>query len=250
LLEVSEAVAAAADLANEADTRLQDHSRAIADELESAGVGGDPAQAQQSIARAVAEATAEIRRVEDAREETEKVAEQRDHALSQRDVAKELASELAAHRFKKWIFDEVFAALVVGANLRLAELTSGQYELSVNNHDFEVIDRFAADHRRGVKSLSGGETFLVSLALAVALADEVAASAGHRVALDSLFIDEGFGSLDNESLEVVARVIGELGEGGKTVGIVTHIEELAAQMPVRFEVRRVGNAAAVTRVET
>jgi len=142
----------------------------------------------------------------------------------------------------------VFRALVEGANLRLADLTSGQYELAVTDNDFEVIDRFAADKRRGVKSLSGGETFLVSLALAIALADEVAAAAGSHVALDSFFLDEGFGTLDTESLDVVARVIAELGAAGKTVGIVTHVEELADQMPVRYEVRRVGGSGTVTQV--
>ncbi|CAN5198637.1 hypothetical protein BH18ACT5_BH18ACT5_16970 [soil metagenome] len=217
-------------------------------ELSTAGLPSDTALARESVASALTGVATQIKRVEEAREEAERKVAERDAVGGERDVAKKLVSELAANRFKKWIFDEVFLALVNGANLRLADLTSGQYELAVTNNDFEVIDHFAADNRRGVKSLSGGETFLVSLALAVALADEVGANARSQVALDSFFLDEGFGTLDSESLEVVARVISDLGAAGKTIGIVTHTEELAEQMPVRYEVRRAGNAATVTQV--
>ena len=217
-------------------------------ELSAAGLPTDTALARESVASALTDVTTQIRRVEEAREEAERKVAERDAVEGERDVARKLVSELAANRFKKWIFDEVFLALVNGANLRLADLTSGQYELAVTSNDFEVIDHFAADNRRGVKSLSGGETFLVSLALAVSLADEVGANARSQVALDSFFLDEGFGTLDSESLEVVARVISDLGAAGKTIGIVTHTEELAEQMPVRYEVRRVGNAATVTQV--
>ena len=248
LPEVDKRVDDAKSEVREAGARVDAAVAEIVEELTEAGLPNDIGPARETIAAALAELGRDIKSVEEAREETERVAAERDTTITQRDVAKKLTSELAANKFKKWIFDEVFAALVAGANLRLTALTSGQYELTVTNNDFEVIDRFAADHRRGVKSLSGGETFLVSLAMAVALADEVAAAAGHRVALDSLFLDEGFGTLDNESLEVVGRVIADLGEGGKMVGIVTHVEELAAQMPVRYEVRRVGNAARVTQV--
>ncbi len=248
LPEVAQRVQDAKTEVSEAGARVDAAVAEIVEDLTEVGLPKDIGPARETIAAALAELGRDIKSVEEAREETERVAAERDMAMTQRDVAKKLASELAANKFKKWIFDEVFAALVAGANLRLTALTSGQYELTVTNNDFEVIDRFAADHRRGVKSLSGGETFLVSLAMAVALADEVAAAAGHRVALDSLFLDEGFGTLDNESLEVVGRVIADLGEGGKMVGIVTHVEELAAQMPVRYEVRRVGNAAKVTQV--
>ncbi|HJU52373.1 MAG TPA: SMC family ATPase [Acidimicrobiia bacterium] len=248
LPEVEKRVGEARSLVSEAGALVDAAVGGILEELTEAGLSNDIGRARETIAAALSELSRDIKMVEEAREETERVAGERDTAVTQRDVAKKLASELAANKFKKWIFDEVFAALVAGANQRLAALTSGQYELTVTNNDFEVIDHFAADHRRGVRSLSGGETFLVSLAMAVALADEVAAAAGHRVALDSLFLDEGFGTLDNESLEVVGRVIADLGEGGKTVGIVTHVEELAAQMPFRYEVRRVGNSAKVTQV--
>ncbi|MGH8926859.1 MAG: SbcC/MukB-like Walker B domain-containing protein, partial [Acidimicrobiia bacterium] len=161
--------------------------------------------------------------------------------------------ELRADRFKKWLFDEVFASLVAGANQRLAELTGGQYELAMAGRDFEVIDNFSAGNRRSVRTLSGGETFLVSLALALALAEQVAeGQAGNSETagrLDSFFLDEGFGTLDAESLELVAAVITDLGASGKTVGIVTHVPELAEQMPVRYEIRKSGDGATVGMVK-
>ena len=248
LPEIAEQVAQAALGAEEGRRRLEVATGGIVDELTAANLPPEVDRARATTAAAIAEIGGEIKRVEAARDETDRVNGERDAVATRRDVAKKLSAELGARGFKKWIFDEVFAALVAGANRRLTALTSGQYELCLENNEFAVIDHFAADHKRGVKSLSGGETFLVSLALAVALADEVAAAAGHRVALDSLFLDEGFGTLDNESLEVVSAVIADLGAGGKTVGIVTHIEELAAQMPVRYEVRRLGNSATVTQV--
>ena len=166
--------------------------------------------------------------------------------------AQTLWSELKANRFKQWVFDEVFRALVAGANARLLDLTRGQYQLSMDGKDFEVIDNLAAGNRRSVKTLSGGETFLVSLALALSLAEQVAeAAAAHRGSsgrLDSFFLDEGFGTLDAESMDVVASVISELGAAGKTVGIVTHVAELAEQIPVRYQVEKAGGSARVLRV--
>jgi exonuclease SbcC len=166
-------------------------------------------------------------------------------------VARELARLLRADNFEKWLLDEAVRVLAEGANQRLADLASGQYSLTLDSKlGFEVIDHFAADERRTVRTLSGGETFLVSLALALSLADhivELSATGLNR--LESIFLDEGFGTLDAESLEVVAGVIAEIGAGGKTVGLVTHVKELAEQMPVRFEVSKHPDGAIVTRVE-
>jgi exonuclease SbcC len=150
--------------------------------------------------------------------------------------------------FRNWLLDEVFAALVSGANRSLADLTKGQYSLDMSGRDFEVIDNFNAGNRRSVKTLSGGETFLVSLALALSLADQVAESSMGTAQLDSIFLDEGFGTLDADTLEVVANVINELGASGKMVGIVTHVAELAEQMPKRYEVRKGASTAVIEEV--
>ena len=98
-----------------------------------------------------------------------------------------------------------------------------------------MIDRLCAGVVRDPKTLSGGETFYVSLSLALALADVVTAESG-GVAMETLFVDEGFGTLDPETLQTVLAELGRLQAGGRTVGIVSHIEELRRQVPDRIEV--------------
>lgn len=167
------------------------------------------------------------------------------------EVAKTLARHLSASGFEKWLLDEALRVLADGANRRLAELADGRYSLAVSsNLAFEVIDHQAADERRTVRSLSGGETFLVSLALALSLADQISSLAASGTSrLDSIFLDEGFGTLDAETLETVASVISDIGADGKMVGLVTHVRDLADQLPVRFEVRSGPVTATVERVE-
>jgi exonuclease SbcC len=92
-----------------------------------------------------------------------------------------------------------------------------------------------------VKTLSGGETFLASLALALALAESLAGLASEdrtTDALESLFLDEGFGTLDPETLAQVVQALDALHGGRRMVGVVTHLPELAAQLPARIEVSR------------
>ncbi len=205
------------------------------------------ANPRDAVVEALASLRARRQMMEEAREEAQVKAAERETVAGRQQLARFLNQELRADRFKKWLFDEVFTSLVAGANDRLADLTRGQYELVMEGRDFEVIDNLSAGQRRSVKTLSGGETFLVSLALALSLADQVAEAATTEAAgkLDSFFLDEGFGALDAESMDVVAGVISELGASGKTVGIVTHITELAEQMPVRYRVEKRPTGAAV-----
>ena len=166
------------------------------------------------------------------------------------ELAKSLGRHLSATGFEAWLMEEALAALVAGANLLLDELADGAYSLEVHRRDFQVIDHRNANEARLVKTLSGGETFLVSLALALSLAEQLASMSVHGGGrLESVFLDEGFGTLDAETLDTVAHVIQELGARGRTVGIVTHVRELAEQVPVRFEVRKGSGTATVERVE-
>ena len=166
------------------------------------------------------------------------------------DLAKSLGRHLSANGFEAWLMEEALATLVIGANLLLDDLADGAYSLEVVKRDFRVIDHRNANEARPVKTLSGGETFLVSLALALSLAQQLASMSVHGGGrLESVFLDEGFGSLDVETLDTVAHVIQELGARGRIVGIVTHVRELAEQVPVRFEVRKGAGTATVERVE-
>jgi exonuclease SbcC len=109
-----------------------------------------------------------------------------------------------------------------------------------------VIDRHTGEER-SPKSLSGGETFYTSLALALGLADVVRAEAG-GVDLDTLFIDEGFGSLDPDTLDQVLGVIDELRDRGRVVGIVSHVADLKDRIAERLEVSRCPDGSSAVRV--
>jgi exonuclease SbcC len=125
-------------------------------------------------------------------------------------------------------------------------MSSGRYELRRSDEGdsrrqragltLVVIDRHTGEER-SPKSLSGGETFYTSLALALGLADVVKAEAG-GVDTETLFIDEGFGSLDAETLDQVLGVIDELRDHGRAIGIVSHVTDLKDRISERLEVRR------------
>lgn len=197
---------------------------------------------------ALTQATARLEQIQKARLEASRLVIERTSTSGNQEVAALLVRLLRNDAFRRWLLDEVFAALVTGANLWLTDLTRGQYSLDTSKGDFEVIDNLSAGNRRSVRTLSGGETFLVSLGLALALADQVAETSVGSARLESIFLDEGFGTLDAETLDVVGSVISELGASGKTVGIVTHVAELAEQMPVRYEIRKSADGATFTEV--
>jgi exonuclease SbcC len=166
-------------------------------------------------------------------------------------VARELARLLDARNFERWLVAEALELLVVGASVRLQELSDGPYSFAFEekSRDFLVVDHRNADERRSVRTLSGGETFQASLALALALADQLADLAADGAArLESIFLDEGFGALDPDTLETVAGTIENLGAGDRTVGVVTHVRELADRMPVQYRVTKGPRTAVVERV--
>jgi exonuclease SbcC len=167
-------------------------------------------------------------------------------------VARELARHLSANGFEKWVLDAALRHLVAGATGVLHALSNGTYSLTLEpkTSNFCVIDHANADAVRSARTLSGGETFLASLALALALADEVAhLAAGGAGRLESMFLDEGFGTLDADTLDTVAGALEELGAQGRTVGLVTHVAELAERLPVRFAVTKTPSGSTVERID-
>lgn len=127
-----------------------------------------------------------------------------------------------------------FDRILFQANKRLEKMTDGQYELVRQEEEMDGrrkwgLDLDVMDHYNGslrsVKTLSGGEAFKAALSLALGLSDEIQASAG-GIRLDTMFIDEGFGALDEESLRQAIRVLAELGENGRLIGIISHVGEL------------------------
>lgn len=164
-------------------------------------------------------------------------------------VARQLGQMLSARRFPQWLADAALDTLVADASASLLELSGRQFELTHTGGEFFVIDHADADSLRSVKTLSGGETFQASLALALALSEQLSTlAAGGRTTLDSIFLDEGFGTLDPDALEIVASTLESLAQGNRMVGIVTHVAALAERVPVRFEVSRDSRTSAVERL--
>lgn len=166
-------------------------------------------------------------------------------------VSETLWTHLNAAGFEKWLLAEAFRGLSDHASDILKRLSNDQYSFRHSGSEFEVVDHANAGEARSARTLSGGETFLASLSLALALADQVADLATEGTArLESIFLDEGFGTLDPDTLDVVTNTIEELGASGRMVGVVTHVHELAQRMPVRFKVYKASGTAHVERIET
>jgi exonuclease SbcC len=164
-------------------------------------------------------------------------------------VAAMLGNLLRATSFERWLCSEALDSLVREASGTLMELSGGQYELDRDErNDLVVIDYEDAGARRPVHTLSGGETFQASLALALALSRQVIGlSAGMRE-LNSMFLDEGFGTLDSDTLETVASTLERLAaDSDRMVGVITHVAELAERAPVRFVVSRTGTSSTIVK---
>ncbi|MFL5798819.1 MAG: AAA family ATPase [Actinomycetota bacterium] len=160
----------------------------------------------------------------------------------------DLAKELQADRLIAFLQAEALRLLAVGGSDRLASLSSGRYALAYEGDEFLVVDRWNGDETRSVRTLSGGETFLASLALALALAEQVSSLAvTEHASLDSLFLDEGFGTLDPETLDVVVEAIEQLGGDGRMVGVITHVRDLADRLPARLEVTKSPRGSSISR---
>ncbi len=170
-------------------------------------------------------------------------------ALSERVTAlADLATGRGANRLKMRLQSFVLAARLEQvsevASRRLQDMSGGRYTFlhsdAQGRHGargglgLEVLDEYTGT-RRPTKTLSGGESFMASLALALGLADVVTAESG-GVQIDSLFVDEGFGTLDPQALDAVMNVLDELRRGGRTVGVISHVEELRTRITSRLEV--------------
>ncbi|MFN4072168.1 MAG: AAA family ATPase [Thermus sp.] len=148
------------------------------------------------------------------------------------DLWEKLAFDLQQNNFPAYLLGLRQKNLVERADELMATLSAGRYRLRSKEDEYQVLDLWT-EAVRPVKTLSGGESFLASLSLALALSEELS-----RGRLGALFLDEGFGTLDPETLEVVAGVLEALPTRGRLVGIVTHVEALAERLPARLLVRK------------
>jgi exonuclease SbcC len=205
-------------------------------------------QHQRAAAVAVERATAARERIVQMRTQAESLRKQRAEVEVERQVASALAQHLRANNFEAWLLQEALEALVSGASTILRELSNGQYDLIHDDREFFVVDHHDAGLRRAVRTLSGGETFQASLALALALADQLGGMSSNA-SLESIMLDEGFGTLDASTLDIVATTLENLAASGdRLVGVVTHVPSLADRIPVRFEITKDARSARVARM--
>ena len=149
-----------------------------------------------------------------------------------------------------------FDRIIARANTRFMVMSSGQYELkrrtaaddnrTLSGLELDVIDHYNSSVR-SVKTLSGGESFKASLSLALGLSDEVQSSAG-GIRLDTMFVDEGFGSLDDESLNQAITALSSLTEGNRLVGIISHVSELKERIDKQIVVKKSASGGSYVRV--
>jgi len=139
-------------------------------------------------------------------------------------------------KFRKFAQGLTLSHLVYLANKQLDRL-HGRYQLQCQNNEslaLSVLDTWQGDSVRDTKTLSGGESFLVSLALALALSDLVSA----KTSIDSLFLDEGFGTLDNDTLEVALNALDSLNASGKMIGVISHVDTMKERIAVQIKVKK------------
>ena len=163
---------------------------------------------------------------------------------------------LASTPLSAWVLIARLEEVLAAANPRLAAISSGRYELVSVPDDgtasrksglgLAIIDH-DTDALRSPRTLSGGETFYTSLALALGLADVVSAEAG-GIELRTMFIDEGFGSLDSHTLSLVMAQLQALRCAGRTVGVISHVEEMATQIADQIQVRPLPDGGSTLRV--
>lgn len=212
--------------------------------------GATVAALRESVVAAATDAEHRLRAITEGIKERGRLTAECEALSEDAAVAQMLGKLLDATGFERWLVREALELLVDGASTTLMRLSSEQYSLARDErNEFVVVDHRNADERRSAKSLSGGETFQASLALALALADQISGlSAAGAKRLEAIFLDEGFGTLDPDTLAVVADAIESLGSSDRMVGVVTHVRELAERVPVRYEVSRGLRTSTVERV--
>ena len=174
------------------------------------------------------------------------------------DTANGTVRDKAKIMLETYIQTTYFDRIIARANLRFLTMSDGQYELTRRKEtndrmhqsglELDVIDHYNGS-TRSVNSLSGGESFKASLSLALGLSDEIQSSAG-GIRLDTMFVDEGFGSLDSDSLENAMKALKGLTEGNRLVGIISHVEALKERIENKIIVKKDQAGGSHIKIET
>lgn len=189
--------------------------------------------ALEAAQRRVGELSGELGRLERQLERAKALRQELAQARDEASLYTELDRDLHTQRFPSYLLDRVQRELALRASDILRRVTDGRFDLRFEGGEYSVLDAWSGE-LRSAKTLSGGESFITSLALALALSDTLAGS----TALGALFLDEGFGTLDAETLDAVAGVLESLTVTGRMVGVITHVQELTERLPARLIVRK------------
>ena len=195
-----------------------------------------------------AETEAAIERtIRSLKESEEKQAEIRE-LQRKSELSRKLAGHLEQNRFQTFVLAQTIRRLAAEGTKQLKHLSTGRYSFATEGDEFLVVDHWNADDKRSVNTLSGGESFLASLSLALALSKSLPDFATNResIQLDSLFLDEGFSTLDTETMQIVLDAIEMLQVDGRMIGVVSHVSELAERLPARIEVSKSPGGSTVT----
>ncbi|MEG4987315.1 SMC family ATPase [Microcoleus sp. BR0-C5] len=165
-------------------------------------------------------------------EQAERLSDQITNLTEQEQTYHTLAQNLKSNEFQSYILEHLEAELVGSATLILQELTENRYKLKNQDGEYWVADNWNGGEARRVRTLSGGETFATSLSMALALSEKL--SQGTH--LGSLFLDEGFGTLDTETLESVTQILESLRQRDRLIGVITHVQGLGERLPAQVKV--------------
>ncbi len=221
------------------DTREKDLSEAIAgkttDENIVAKVRSEKYTAQENFKQANnnrAELLVWIQVAEQHLEQAERLSQQITNFTEQEQTYHTLAQNLKSNEFQSYILEHLEAELVGSATLILQELSENRYALKIQDGEYWVADNWNGGEVRRVRTLSGGETFATSLSMALALSEKLSQGAQ----LGSLFLDEGFGTLDAETLESVTQILESLRQQDRLIGVITHVRGLGERLPAQVKV--------------
>ncbi len=211
---------------------------------------GELRELEKKLAARIAVTTKEVAELEARLEQRRSLEDEIAHHREQQAAYSDLQKELKADRIVQHLQAEALVVLADAASHHLRELSDSRYRLVYDEDRFYVVDAWNGDEKRNVKTLSGGETFLTSLALALALSEQIQLlSVTEKSRLESLFLDEGFGQLDTDLLDVVVNAIEQMRGADRLVGVVTHVADLAERMPTRLVVSKSPRGSTVTRSE-
>jgi exonuclease SbcC len=234
-------------LAEQAQTALRQHQQTPPAALDAAQPPDDLRQQLQQLAQQLRENTSlqgeirqQLKQDADNRQQQQTLMEKIAQATQQVEdwsYLNALIGSKEGDKFRKFAQGLTLDNLVWLANHQLTRL-HGRYLLQRKASEaleLEVVDTWQADAVRDTRTLSGGESFLVSLALALALSDLVS----HKTRIDSLFLDEGFGTLDSETLDTALDALDALNASGKIIGVISHVEAMKERIPVQIKVKKI-----------